>query len=82
MNLNHETSNPLTEAERNILRHISRWGSDGYPIRKLTGRNPRWVWDEMYGVKGAPVVYKTKREAVTAFEDYLDVLRAKLAGRL
>jgi hypothetical protein len=82
MNPIHETNSPLTEGEHNILRHISRWGSDAYPIRKVTGRTLRWVWDEMYGVKGPPVVYKTKQEAVEAFEGYLEILRAKLAGRL
>jgi len=78
--MNDESNSSLTEGEANILKHIIRWGSDGYPIQKL--RKSRWLWTEMYGIKGPPVVYKTKGEAVTAFERYLDILRDKKAGRL
>lgn len=34
------------------------------------------------GVRGAPTVYRTKRECVEAIERYLDILRDKMAGRL
>jgi hypothetical protein len=59
---------PLNQNETDILNHICRWGSDGYPITKLG--NGRWVWHEFYGIKGAPIVYRTKREAWAAFEAY------------
>ncbi len=69
----------LTEGESNILRHISMWGSDGYPVQKI---RRGWHWTEMFGVKGAPVVYKTKREAVSAFETFHSMLIDKAAERL
>jgi len=69
----------LSTGENDILRHWSRWGSDGYPIRKM-GRH--WHWVESFGVKGAPVVYKTKRQAVAAFERYVAILIERSAGRL
>lgn len=72
-------SKNLTEGESSILRHISMWGSDGYPVQKIRSR---WHWVDMFGVKGAPVVYKTKREAVAAFELFHSMLLDKLAGRL
>lgn len=56
---------PLTDDEAALLTHITRWGSDGYPIEKL-GR--KWVWRQWRGVKGSPVLYKTKKEAVAVFE--------------
>jgi hypothetical protein len=53
----------LTDGERSLLTHVCRFGSDGYPIRKL-GRG--WVWhSEGRGIKGPPVIFKTKR----AFND-------------
>lgn len=55
----------LTEAERDLMKHINMWGARGYPIRKL-GAN-RWVWGTDY-VKGPPTVFKTKRAAVESFE--------------
>jgi hypothetical protein len=70
----------LSEGENQILQHVGRWGSDGYPVRKLSAG--RWIWDESFGVKGAPVVYKTKRAAVQAFERFVDVLIDRHAGRI
>ena len=61
----------LSEDERALMVVISRFGSDGYPIRKL-GRG--WAWD-FRSVKGPPVVFKTKREAVASFEAFMGVLR-------
>lgn len=69
----------LTENERRFLTHNTRWGSDGYPITKIKGG---WVWHESYGVKGAPVVFKTKKAAGEAIENYIDILCDKLAGRI
>lgn len=62
----------LTEGERELLKHVSMWGSDGYPIRRLGSRH--WGWGDAYGVKGPPTVFKTKREAVASFERFYDVL--------
>lgn len=69
------------QAERDFQRHMSRWGSDGYPVRKV-GRGSRWIWDDCWGVKGPPVVYRTKRAAFEAVEAYLGILCDKAAGRL
>lgn len=62
---------PLTDNERRLLAHVMMWGSDSYPIRKVRSR---WIWDEFFGVKGAPTTFRTKREAFAAFEAFLDVL--------
>jgi hypothetical protein len=70
----------ITENEKDLLNHISRWGSDGYPIRKV-GKG-KWIWFEFFGVKGAPTVYGTKREAVTAFEKFYQILLDASAGRI
>ena len=69
----------LSENEKRILTHISRWGSDGYPIHKSGNK---WMWVEFFGINGAPTIYKTKKEAFAAFEIFLDVLRDKAAGRI
>lgn len=63
----------LTDDERALMQHVSMWGSDGYPIRQLS--KGRWIWDNWRGVRGTPVVYKTKREAIAAFERFMDILR-------
>lgn len=68
-----------SENETRFHNHMGRWGSDGYPIRKVRSG---WVWDEFCGVKGAPTVYKTKRAASSAIETFLDILCDKSAGRL
>lgn len=68
----------ISAAELQYLNHIGRWGSAGYPVRKL-GR--RWVHERMFGAGGCPTVFKTKREAVAHVELYLSVLRDKAAGR-
>lgn len=65
----------LSANENDILKHIGRWGSDGYPIQK-TGTG-RWIWHEFYGVKGSPIVYRTKKAAWAAFEAYYDILLAR-----
>ncbi len=56
----------LTETETAELTHWSRFGSDGYPIRKLSSGN--WILPHF------PVVYKTKREAAAQWERYIDAL--------
>jgi hypothetical protein len=66
--------------ESDFLQHMGRFGSDAYPVQKVSGG--RWIWRECWGVKGAPTVYKTKRECVQAIERYIDVLIDKTAGRL
>ena len=60
----------LTEDERGMLRHLSMWGSDGYPIRKLKCRC--WTWD--FRAVHSPTTYPTKREALAAFERYVELL--------
>ena len=65
----------LSIAEGDFLAHMSRWGSDGYPIAK-TGSG-RWIWREAFGVNGSPKVYRTKRDATAAVELYLEGLQAR-----
>lgn len=67
----------LSEDEAGLLTHISRWGSDGYPVRRLARR---WTWE--FRSLRAPTLYRTKGQAVAAFEGYLDVLRDAKAGRV
>ncbi len=76
MNATH--SPRLTEAENRWLQHVQMWGSDAWPILKL---KRGWIWDEAWGVAGAPTVYKTKREAMDAIECYIQALLDRLAGR-
>lgn len=65
----------LSLDERDLLGHIVRWGSDGYPIVKY---NPhKWTW--RYRGINAPMVWRTRREAVAGFETYHAVLRAEVA---
>ena len=68
----------LTEDENALLTHISRWGSDGYPLNHL---KRGWTWDYR-GIKGPPVVFKTKRAAVASFEAYHQVLIDRAVGRM
>ena len=68
----------ISEDERWLLNHCMLWGSDGYPVYKL-GRG--WVWGTDH-VKGPPVVFKTKREAVASFEAFEQVLIDAVAGRI
>ena len=69
----------LSEDEAFVITHVSHFGSDGYPIRKL-GR--KWTWGPIRGINGPPAVFTTKREAVKSFEAYHDILLDKLAGRM
>jgi hypothetical protein len=62
---------PMTEDERALLNHVSMWGSSGYPVQKV-GRS--WQWRDWRSVRGAPTTWKTKREAVAAFERFYDML--------
>lgn len=54
----------LTEDERALMQHVSRWGSDGYPVQKCGSRH--WSWGEFLSVKGPPVVFKTSAYAVAS----------------
>lgn len=69
----------LSDNEESFLRHMMRWGSDGYPVSKV---GQSWHWVDFRGCSGAPTVYKTKREAEVAVENYIDILIDKKAGRL
>ena len=72
-------SRGVTPDERALLNHVSRWGSDGYPVQKI---GSRWHWRDWRSVKGAPVVYRTKREAVAAFEAFYQIVLDASAGRI
>lgn len=67
----------MTDDERALLRHVGMWGEQGYPIQKFAGK---WSWGGFLSVKGPPVMFKTKREAIASFEAYYAVLRS-LAGQ-
>lgn len=69
----------LTESERALLVHLSRWGSDGYPIQRYA-KGRKWSWGGFQGIKGPPTMFKTKREAIESFEVYYGILR-ELAGQ-
>jgi hypothetical protein len=71
---------PLSENENNWLNHMIRWGLDGYPVLRL--RAGKWIVEDFFGVRGAPVVYKTKKQAVGACEKFEQILLDKKAGRL
>lgn len=69
----------LTEDENTLLNRLSMWGSDAYPLAKVkTG----WVWGPVGSIKGPPVVFKTRREAVASFEAFHQVLLDAKAGRI
>jgi len=60
----------LTVDERDALSHSSRWGSDGRPIERI-GRGWTYRWRSIE----APALYRTKREAVDAWETLLAIYR-------
>ena len=68
----------LNDSECAFLNHMSRWGSDGYPVVKASRK---WFWVEAFGVKGSPVAYRTKREAFAAVEAYLETIRQRISER-
>lgn len=69
----------ISEDEIALLQHVTMFGSDGYPVKKL-GRG--WTWGPWRGINGPPTVFKLKRDAVASFERFLDVLLEAKAGRL
>ena len=69
-------ANNLTADEDYLLGHISRWGSDGYPVAKIGGR---WTVAAVCGRKAEK--HATKGKAVASFELFLSELRDRKAGR-
>lgn len=63
----------LTEKEAHRLLWWSRFGSDSYPITK---RGRAW-WCE-----DCPKPFKTKKAATEHWENYIEILLDKKAGRL
>lgn len=61
---------PLTDDEVALLYHVMRWGSQGYPIRKLQSK---WIIDSWRSWKGFPTTYKTKKAAQAQFERWVDL---------
>lgn len=70
----------LNEDESALLSHITRWWSDGYPVSRVGSHH--WTWGPWRTIKGPPVVFPTKREAVASFEAYLAILEDRKAERL
>ncbi len=62
----------ITADEAQALMHWSRWGTDGYPILKVKNG---WTYNGFRSLS-SPEVYKTKRAAVAAWEDLIDILIA------
>lgn len=78
-------SDNLTEGENLFIQHMTRYGTDGYPVYRMGSRaaqRRKWQFQRAYGVGGTPVVYPTKELAIAAVDAYLDILRDKIAGRL
>lgn len=71
----------ITDDERALLTHITRFGSDGYPITKYANGR-RWSWGPWRGVAGPPTMFSTKRAAVAHFESFVAVLCDAIAGRI
>jgi len=69
----------LSKGENEWLTHMSMFGADGYPIRKI---GSHWTYERAFGVGGTPTTYKTKKAAVAACELFYDILRDKAAGRM
>lgn len=61
-----------SEDEKLLLTHINIYGEKGYPIQKV-GRG--WSWGGWRSIIGTPVVYRTRKEAVASFEDYVNIIR-------
>lgn len=74
------TARGLTNDELQLLKHISMFGSTGYPVRKF--RSGKWTWGPFRSIQGPPTVFKTKREALASFEAFHQVLLDAYAGRL
>lgn len=72
-----DAARPISDNERQLMSHVTMFGSDSWPIRKL--RAGIWVWGPFFGVNGPPTVFKTKREATASFSAFLDVLHEALA---
>jgi hypothetical protein len=68
---------PLSKDERALLAHVAMFGSDGYPVQKL---GSRWQVADAFGVKGPPMLYRTKREATAAFEAWLRMAHERLGA--
>ena len=68
----------ITEDEKDLLTHWSRFGSDSYPVKKL-GKGWHWSYRD---IKGPPKVFRTKWEAVASFEAFINILIAAKGGRI
>ena len=64
----------LTPDEIALANHVGRWGSGGYPVRRL-GR--RWTWD--YLTVRAPGLFPTRKAAVANLDRRLDFYLDQIA---
>lgn len=62
----------LTQDEAALLYTVTMHGSAAYPIQKI---GSGWHWRKWRGVKGAPTVFKAKRDAVALFERWMEIKR-------
>jgi hypothetical protein len=65
----------LTNADLELVNHVTRWGSEGYPIQKV---GHGWHWIDSHGVKGPPTVFKSKGAATEAFEGWMELKRRQI----
>jgi hypothetical protein len=68
----------MIEDQAALLQHISRYGSDGYPIHKV-GLGCLWSWK--FNSIGTPQIFRTRREAAASFERYYQMLLDRKAKR-
>ena len=66
----------MSDDEVALMYHVGMWGSDGYPVERI-GR--RWRWRAWRSVSGSPETFGTKRQAVAAFESWMNLARARWA---
>jgi hypothetical protein len=73
-----ETTNRISEDERDLLNHVILWGSDGNPIDRIGAGKWSWSFRSLKPSK----IWKTRREAVANLESFLDAIRDRIAGRV
>lgn len=66
----------MSDDEVALMYHVGIYGSRAYPVERI-GR--RWHWRAWRSVSGSPETFRTKGQAVAAFECWMDLARARWA---
>src|SRR5262249_7263708 len=66
----------MSDDEVALMYHVGMYGSRAYPVERI-GR--RWHWRAWRSVSGSPKTFRTKGQAVAAFECWMDLARARWA---